>query len=150
MSVITSIHACMLHNKNRPGWGYKYTPPSMQHLQKKKHIQTTFARSSFLFSICLFFPVRTCMYPKQQLDIPCMLLLFFFLISLVTVDSCMSIGIPLCKDDFFWVATICLWHRGKRHEFSRVQRLFWHCLGLSSPFSLNDHQSIRVCVGAKE
>jgi hypothetical protein len=48
------------------------------------------------------------MYPKQQLDIPCMLLLFFFLISLVTVDSCMSIGIPLCKDDFFWVATICL------------------------------------------
>ena len=99
MTVIISIHGCIVTRTDLGLQIYAFLDATSS---TKKHTQHRYS----LFSPFLampFFPIRTCMYPKQPplgLPLPDPLLLIF----LVTVDRCMSsLVFPLRKDNFLLV-----------------------------------------------
>ena len=136
----------MHHNKNRPGAANIRLPRC--NIFNKKSTHNTFTRSSLLFSLRPFsLSEHVCIPNNHHLASLC-LVLFCLFSSLLLIGVCPAWYFRLAKTTSCWWWIICSWHRGKRHESSRVQRLFWHRLCLFSPFSLSGRQSIRVGVEA--
>jgi hypothetical protein len=109
MSVITSIHACMLHNKNRPGWGYKYTPPSMQHLQKKKSTYKQPLLALLSFSPYAFFSLSepVCILSNSLTSLACCSCSSFLSPSLLLTLVCQLVFRYAKTTSFGWQPSVC-------------------------------------------